>query len=594
MPPASRSAAPDFRQRLAIETPEHVALDLEIAGVGSRVLAALVDLLLVGAALLGLALLVGLAGRWIGGAGGPIYVIVAFLIVYGYFTLFEALAQGRTPGKRRIGIRVVRDTGHAVTFGAAAVRNLLRAADFLPIAYLGGLVLVALHPRGKRLGDMVAGTIVVRDRPAESAPRAAGAERAADAAAEDRSSRFHAPELADEEFRLLDQYVARADALPPAARERLAAGLAARFAERYPVRPDSPAEFLATLHARELERRQGVLGAHAAGGALGDRLVARKRERWLEFERLAERAAGRGLDAFAAHELPDFAARYREVAADLARARTYRADASVTAWLERLVASGHNALYRDERHTGRRIWAVLVRECPAAVVGAWRTVLVATAMFCVPAAAGYALLREQPALAEELIPETMLRRAEAGVERTASGRRYYTAEAGERPLVASFIITNNVRVAFTCFAGGVLLGVGALVLLAFNGFAIGSSAGHFANAGLLGYLLEFIVGHGVLELFAIWVAGAAGFLLGRAIVAPGDLTRADALVVNGHRAIRMVGAATVLLVVAGLIEGFVSASTMDWRARLAVSAASAVFLVLYLVNGARWRGEVGG
>ena len=99
-----------------------------------------------------------------------------------------------------------------------------------------------------------------------------------------------------------------------------------------------------------------------------------------------------------------------------------------------------------------------------------------------------------------------------------------------RPLAASFIITNNIRVAIACFAGGIFLGVGSLVLLAYNGLAMGTFAGHFANQGLLGYLMEFIVGHGVLELFAIWVSGAAGFLLGKSIVAPGDRSRTDALV----------------------------------------------------------------
>ena len=80
-------------------------------------------------------------------------------------------------------------------------------------------------------------------------------------------------------------------------------------------------------------------------------------------------------------------------------------------------------------------------------------------------------------------------------------------------LFTSGIITNNVRVAIACFAGGIFLGVGSLVLLGFNGLLIGASAGHFANAGLLDYLLEFVVGHGLLELFAIWVAGVAVFHL---------------------------------------------------------------------------------
>ena len=127
------------------------------------------------------------------------------------------------------------------------------------------------------------------------------------------------------------------------------------------------------------------------------------------------------------------------------------------------------------------------------------------------------------------------------------------------------------------------------MLLAYNGLAIGAFAGHFANVGLLDYLLTFILGHGALELFAIWVAGAAGFLLGRSVVAPGSLSRADALVLSGRVAVRMVGATAVLLVVAGMIEGFVSAGGYSVRVRLAASAASLALLAAYLLNGVRFR-----
>ena len=89
----------------------------------------------------------------------------AFLGWNGYFVFFEGLRQGRTPGKSRVGIRVVRDTGHPITVADAVTRNLLRLADFLPPPYLGGLLLMALHPLGKRLGDLAAGTVVVRDQP---------------------------------------------------------------------------------------------------------------------------------------------------------------------------------------------------------------------------------------------------------------------------------------------------------------------------------------------------------------------------------------------------------------------------------------------
>jgi len=584
--PALPPAPPDYRQHLEIETPEHVVLDLEIAGIGSRALAAVLDMaILVGS---GFALLIVLTilsgyGISVGRVGSVVMVLLGFAVWNGYFILFEGLRRGQTPGKRIAGIRVVMDTGHAVSFGAAAARNLLRLADALPPPYLIGLLLVAFHPRGKRLGDLVAGTVVARDRPHEAAPTTdAGA---AGAAAYEAPS---IPELDDEEFRLLAQFAARQAQLEPATRARLAGGLASRLSA-YPAAPgQSDLAHLLALHAAELVRRQGGLAARGAAGA-GTRFAAQKRGRWDAFERLAERAARDGLDSFGSDELPDFAARYREVAADLARARTYRADHAIQARLERLAAAGHNALYRDERGTWGRLWIALARECPAAVIEARRYVLIAFLTFIVPAAAGFMVLHERPGLAVELLPDVMLRRAEAGRARQAGGRGYVEVAPEDRALMASGIITNNVRVSVACFAGGVFLGVGSLILLAYNGLAIGAFAGHFANVGLLGYLLTFILGHGALELFAIWVAGAAGFLLGRSIVAPGTLSRSDALVVSGRVAVRMVGATGVLLVIAGLIEGFISAGGYSVGVRLVASAVSLALLGAYLVSGVRFR-----
>jgi uncharacterized RDD family membrane protein YckC/uncharacterized membrane protein SpoIIM required for sporulation len=581
--PALREIPTDYRQHLEIETPEHVVLDLEIAGIGSRALAAVLDMLILmaaGIALLTILVILASYGIGVGRPGAILLMLGSFLAWNGYFILFEGLRRGQTPGKRIAGIRVVMDTGHAVTFGAAVARNLLRVADFLPPPYLIGVLLVAFHPRAKRLGDMVAGTVVSRDRPQEAlSARSAPTEPEPPASI---------PELGDEDFRLLTQFAARHGELAPAARARLAAGLAARLSTHPAPSGQSDLAHLLTLQAAELARRRGGLAAVGAAG-VGARFATRKRPRWDEFERLAERAARQGLDSFASHELPDFAARYREVAADLARARTYRADPATQSRLERLAVAGHNALYRDERGTWHRLWVVLARECPAAVIQARRYVALAFLTFIVPAGAGFMALHDRPALAAELLPDVMLRRAEAGTARKAAGRGYVEVAAEDRPLMASGIITNNVRVAIACFAGGIFLGVGSLVLLAYNGLAIGAFAGHFANVGLLDYLLTFILGHGALELFSIWVAGAAGFLLGRSVVAPGRLSRADALVLSGRLAVRMLGATALLLVVAGVIEGFVSAGGYDLGVRLTASAASLGLLAAYLFNGIRAR-----
>ena len=147
-----RPPAFERRQHLEVETPENVVLDYEIAGIGSRTLAALADWLIL--ALLGGALSIA-SGVWRDAAPWLVAVLVLILyaVVWGYFTCFEGLRRGQTPGKRWLGIRVIRDTGHAVSFSDAAARNLLLPVDLF---LLVGVFFIAIHPRTKRIGDLVA------------------------------------------------------------------------------------------------------------------------------------------------------------------------------------------------------------------------------------------------------------------------------------------------------------------------------------------------------------------------------------------------------------------------------------------------------
>ncbi len=109
--------------------------------------------------------------------------------------------------------------------------------------------------------------------------------------------------------------------------------------------------------------------------------------------------------------------------------------------------------------------------------------------------------------------------------------------------------------------------------------------GLFQNYHALPYLLTFVLGHGVLELTAIFISAGAGFRLAKAMIAPGDRTRGDALVLEGRIAARMIGAVVTLLAIAGTIEGLLSTSDAAAAWKYGVSASSAVFLVLYLLNG---------
>src|SRR6266568_4698571 len=237
MPAPRAPTVPQFARRLAIETPEHLVLELELAGVGSRIAAAACDAVLLGVLSfgLGLGLAALLTGRESAGAWSTLVAVLAllalFLLFWGYFLLFEALNHGRTPGKRLMGIRVVMDTGHPITFAAAAVRNLIRVVDGLPFG-LVGLAFVLFHPQNKRLGDIVAGTVVARDRPEDL--QLAGVPTNRQPGAEPLET--GPPELSDEEFRLLDQYLERLERLDGTLRRRFTADLAARFAPRFPRR----------------------------------------------------------------------------------------------------------------------------------------------------------------------------------------------------------------------------------------------------------------------------------------------------------------------------------------------------------------------
>ena len=152
---------------------------------------------------------------------------------------------------------------------------------------------------------------------------------------------------------------------------------------------------------------------------------------------------------------------------------------------------------------------------------------------------------------------------------------------------ASAILTNNIQVTIYTFAFGALLGVGTLFYLAFNGANIASVVALTHRAGFSGDLITFMVGHGVIELSCIFIAGGAGFLVGSAILFPGDLSRADALKTRGLDAVRLMLGIACLLVVAGIIEGFVSPAPISPVIKFGIGGLTGLALYLYLLLAGR-------
>jgi uncharacterized RDD family membrane protein YckC len=164
----------ELEDRIVIATPEGVELQLVLAGVGSRFIAAAIDLI-IQFLLIVLAALVAFA--LIGGFAGKALFYIALFAVYLYDIPFEVLASGRTPGKRLTHLRVVRDGGTPVNLTASFIRNILRFVDFLPSAYLVGLASILLSRSNQRLGDLAAGTLVIRDADARGSTNVQAAPR---------------------------------------------------------------------------------------------------------------------------------------------------------------------------------------------------------------------------------------------------------------------------------------------------------------------------------------------------------------------------------------------------------------------------------
>jgi len=579
-------------QRVDVETPEQVILSYTVAGVGSRIAAALLDylictLLLVGIGIVAIAFSVAhFSTPWV----AVVLILALFGIYWGYYTLFEALWDGQTPGKRRMGLRVVRDGGYSITFAASAVRNLVRAIDMQPLPfYCVGITSVLISKSGKRLGDYAAGTFVVQERvlvavaPAGIAPSgAAGATPGAPLALVPPMA-----QLTDDEFQLLDRYVQRRQSLPADRRAAFAESLASRFRSRAPAGQVTDAAFLIGLHESErAARARGSAGRSDTGAAREQHaIVAEGAPRWTEFATRLAAAKRRGLAALPEDEVSDFAARYREVSTDLARLTTASRGRDVEAlvYLNRLVAAGHNLLYRERPVAARSIWRYLTWTVPREVRRSKGPILLAALLLFGPAAISWIAVARHPALAADFIPAGMIQRAEDGVERARNGSGYVPDPGLFRPVMATGIITNNVQVTYAAFAGGIAAGVGTVLALVSNGVQFGGVLGLYQSKGILPLILAFVAPHSVFELTAICLAGGGGLLLGSALLLPGALTRREALVVRGRRAVALVAAATVLLVPAGLLEGFVS--PQGWWTlpeKGVITLLTAIALVLYI------------
>ncbi|MGI8517988.1 MAG: RDD family protein [Acidimicrobiia bacterium] len=227
--------------QLKIRTPEGVELSLTLAGLGSRIVATMLDAVIQFVIAVIFIIAAALLPGEMGDLGFGLVALFLFLLFFGYPILFEVLDGGRSIGKRATGLRVVSLDGGAVGFASAAIRNVLRLVDLLPGGYAVGAIAIVANSKNQRLGDMAAGTVVIRERTTTSpvivAPLPPGAVR------------YDVTRISQEDVALIRRYFERRDALSPARRQELANTIVQRVAVKVALAEPAanPEELLATI-----------------------------------------------------------------------------------------------------------------------------------------------------------------------------------------------------------------------------------------------------------------------------------------------------------------------------------------------------------
>ena len=259
--PSQLRISGDFSDKLTIETPEQTVVEFEVAGVGSRFLALAYDTLLQILAGVGLLLILVVAGIAMpnsakSGVWFLAFVVLAYFVLYfGYFAIFEVLWNGQTPGKRKEGLRVIKDSGRPITPAEAVGRNLMRIVDQLPALYAVGICSVLLSRQNKRLGDFVAGTIVVHEKSLLDAKPVWESAPASQAAP---STTFGSQRLTPEEFALVEAFLNRRSSLPVDVRFSMAEQIARQIQPKLSLPPGESLNAEKLLEAIAFERRSSA------------------------------------------------------------------------------------------------------------------------------------------------------------------------------------------------------------------------------------------------------------------------------------------------------------------------------------------------
>lgn len=314
-----------------------------------------------------------------------------------------------------------------------------------------------------------------------------------------------------------------------------------------------------------------------------NRFIRDGKNDWQRLENLLTLVDRSSLRRLHREEVRELGRIYRRTSSDLAIARAESRDPRLINYLNALVIRAHGRIYRADAQGKHRVRNFFTTVFPSTFRLTWRYTALAFAVFWIFGAVSFVGTWRDPDVSEFAGIPPSFRHA-------INAKTHWWESLNEANQVGSSKIgTNNIQVTFYAFALGAFFGIGALYIMAFNGAMLGSVFALVYRAdGQFGFeFLSFVVGHGMIELSCIYIAGGAGMLIGYAMIVPGDLTRVDALKKRGREAVILVAGCVPLLIIAAIIEGFISPAPISPIIKFSVSIITGIALYSYLLFAGR-------
>ena len=315
-----------------------------------------------------------------------------------------------------------------------------------------------------------------------------------------------------------------------------------------------------------------------------------REEAWRELELLLERVERKGLGDLTAAELNRLPVLYRGAASSLSVATAISLDKNLLDYLNALVGRAYVCVYGAKRRPEEAVVEFFRHDFPDVVRRYFGFVALSFALVALGVLAGYQMTKADPERYYSFVGEGMAQGRTPAASTKELRDVLYGHGRGDLSIFATFLFAHNSKVGMLCFALGFAAGVPVVFLLLETGLMLGAMAALYASRGLGPELWAWILPHGVTEIGALCLCGAAGMVLGRALVFPGRHTRLRNLALQGREVALLAVGAVVMFLVAGAIEGFFRQLVQDVGARWTVAALTLVFWAWYFLTVGRRKG----